>query len=87
MNFCRIAIEMQTLRVDLMDIPGEGKKEWVGGMEKVTWKHILLYLNRNLNIGNFLHDSGNSNQGSGGNNLEGLDGEEGGMDSSGRGHR
>lgn len=69
-----------------MDIAGEGKKEWVGGMEKVTWKHILLYLKQITN-GNFLHDSGNSDQGSGGNNLEGWDGEKGGRYSSGRGHR
>ena len=86
MNFCRIGIEMQTLRTDLMDIAGEGKKEWVGGMEKVTWKHTLLYLKQITN-GDFLYDSGNSNQGLVGNNLVGWDGEEGGRDSGGRGHR
>lgn len=56
MNFCRTAIETQTLRTDLMDIAGEGNKEWVGGMEKVTWKHTLLYIKQITN-GNFLYDS------------------------------
>ena len=45
----------------LMDRAG-GKKESVGGMEKVTWKYTLSYVKYIAN-GNLLYDSGNSNQG------------------------
>ena len=41
---------------------GGRKKETVGGMERVTWKHILPYVKQIAN-GNLLYDSGNSNWG------------------------
>ena len=46
-----------------MDTGGEGRKEKVGCMERVTWKHILPYVKQIAN-GNLLYDSGNSNWGS-----------------------
>ena len=42
----------------------QGEKERIGGMEKVTWKHTLTYVEW-IASGNLLHDSGNSNRGVG----------------------
>ena len=39
------------------------RKERVGCMEKVAWKHTLPYVKQIAN-GNLLYDSGRSNQGS-----------------------
>ena len=37
-------METQTLRTDLWTwLRGAGEKERAGGMEKITWKHILPY--------------------------------------------
>ena len=40
-----------------------GRKERVGCMERVIWKHTLLYV-KWIASGNLLYDSGNSKQGS-----------------------
>ena len=41
---------------------GVGRKERVGCMERVTWKHTLRHVKQLAN-GNLLYDSGNSNWG------------------------
>ena len=42
---------------------GWGKKERVGQMERVAWKHTLMYI-KQIASGNLLYDSGKSNWGS-----------------------
>ena len=42
---------------------GEGRRERMRGMERVTWKLTILYVKKIANV-NLLHDSGNSNMGS-----------------------
>jgi len=53
------------------------RKERVGCMEKVAWKHTLPYVKQIAN-GNLLYDSRNSNQLGFCNNLEWWNGERGG---------
>ena len=60
---CKTAMETQTQRTDIWTGWAGGRKEMVGCMERVTWKHALPYVKQVTN-GNLLYDSGNSNQGS-----------------------
>ena len=55
---CRAAVEKQTYRTDLWT-PGEGRRERVRCMERVTWEFTIPYVKQIAN-GNLLYDSGNS---------------------------
>ena len=60
---CRAAMKTQTQRTYLGRQQEEGKKERVGYMDRVTWKHTLPYVKYIAN-GNLLYDSGNLSWGS-----------------------
>ena len=55
---CTAAVETQTEN-RLTDMGGAGRRQRVGGMERVTWKHTPPYVQYTAN-GSVLCDSGNS---------------------------